>query len=161
MWCLYLFQYFLLTDLIPFTQLDPPKISLPRVSVYDYYFPNETLPKSLLGEEHSLLTDRLLSFLARPVDSHETARTKMEKGCPAYLADQLATPSEMDNGRAFWIEEVNSDEVIRRRAGIVQNLADLAEKGVQIIGKKEGGRGIVLTGGNQVIQTLLASNLSY
>lgn len=150
-WCLYVAHNFLSLRLIPSPHalLSTTILILPK-EVYDQYFPDHTLPRSLRRVEYEDLAERLVTFLARPIHSYEDAKEEMERGCPREVADHLVDQSQLRNERTFWTEEVDKDEVIRRRAGIIQNLADLVGNGTEILGKKGGGRGMVFTGGNKV-----------
>lgn len=62
-------------------------------------------------------------------------------------------PDQYAGDGPFWRDDVDEAEIVRRRADVVRYLSEAVEKGEQVLGQegKTGkGRGIVLTGGNQV-----------
>jgi hypothetical protein len=130
--------------------------SLPRT--YIDHFSDLSLPEPVLY--YPLLAERLDSFLRRPVLSHDEAKSlgDNDRGCPERVAGQLH--ANAGGNEDFW-KELGSDEIIKRRAGVVRWLEDWIVRGEQVIGSLEGGRGIVMTGGNHDTSHRLISVLRH
>lgn len=125
---------------------------LPKI--YASEFPDLKLPPSLRASpKFYALNSRLVSFLSRPVLSHSAASQANLEGCPSELSDKLVNPDQYAGDGWFWRDEIDEEEIVRRRVDVVRYLSEAVERGEQILGQ-EGetgkGRGIVLTGGNQV-----------
>jgi alpha 1,2-mannosyltransferase len=133
----------------PAVALEPlPTIPL----IYEEYFPDGTLPSSLTTPEHHLLAERLIAFLSRPRESYDEATERMHENCPAEVSDKLVNPDQYNGDSGFWMNDVTKEEIVKRRADVVRWLEERVEQGEKIIGSERTGkgRGIVLTGGNQV-----------
>lgn len=122
--------------------------------IYASEFPGLKLPRSLRASpKFYALNSRLVSLLSRPVLSHSAASQANLEGCPSELSDKLVNPDQYAGDGWFWRDEVDEAEIVRRRADVVRYLSEAVERGEQVLGQ-EGetgkGRGIVLTGGNQV-----------
>jgi alpha 1,2-mannosyltransferase len=120
--------------------------------IYEEYFPDGTLPSSLTTPEHHLLAERLIAFLSRPRESYDEATERMHENCPAEVSDKLVNPDQYNGDSGFWMNDVTKEEIVKRRADVVRWLEERVEQGEKIIGSEPTGkgRGIVLTGGNQV-----------
>ncbi|KLT41430.1 hypothetical protein CC85DRAFT_247698 [Cutaneotrichosporon oleaginosum] len=131
----------------------PPDYDLldaPVPEAYRRYFPDLRLPKELRHPELAPLADRLVQFLSRPALSHKDALEANQAGCPADIIDQLTNPALLSDHQAYWIQ-IDANEIIERRAELVQYLAKQVEAGHKVLGTMLKGpdkRGIVLTGGN-------------
>lgn len=130
---------------------DPGDITLPDLpDLYTPYFPTFRLPTALL--HLPLLAVKLHTFLTRPITSHTPESEDEEhRLCPARLSDRLVNPDQLRGDRDFW-RGVDTAEIARRRTDVVKWLDRRVERGEAVLGG-EGvgqGRGIVLTGGNQV-----------
>ncbi|KAK8870048.1 hypothetical protein IAR55_000618 [Kwoniella newhampshirensis] len=128
----------------------PPLLPLPYA--YHLQFPSRTLPKALLTPALYPLASRLVDFLHRPILSHSEAKEGNDAGCPRDLADKLVNPDQYNGDSGFWMDDVTTEEIVRRRADMVRWLEERVDKGEEVLGQdgKTGeGRGIVLTGGNQ------------
>ena len=136
--------------LIP--HLDHSSLSLQALpATYQTYFPSLHLPTSF---DTPLLRDlgrRLDVFLRRPVRSYEEAKDDNERGCPLRLMDQMVPKDQVENESAFW-KALSKEEIVNRRAGIVKELEGQVQQEKEVVwdGGRDGGRGIVLTGGNGV-----------
>lgn len=133
---------------------------LPKI--YSSEFPDLKLPASLLTSPKLYpLSSRLVSFLSRPILSHSDASQANFESCPSELSDKLVNPDQYAGDGPFWRDDVDEAEIVRRRADVVRYLSEAVEKGEQVLGQegKTGkGRGIVLTGGNQVCRFGIAGN---
>ncbi|WWD15658.1 hypothetical protein CI109_100080 [Kwoniella shandongensis] len=135
-----------------FDDSSPPPPLLPLPYIYHTIFPSKTIPKSLLTPRLYPLATRLVDFLHRPILSHEDAKTANDKGCPRDLSDKLVNPDQYNGDSSFWMNDVTTDEIAKRRGDIVKWIAERVENGEEVLGaegKTGSGRGIVLTGGNQ------------
>ncbi|KAL7419528.1 hypothetical protein Q5752_005439 [Cryptotrichosporon argae] len=124
--------------------------SPPLPDSYVRWFPSLSLPPSLLLPAHAPLASRLAALLARPVHAHDTGTALNHASCPSPETDQLVNPDQYDGEHAFW-ERLGEHDVRGRRSQVVGWLADRAASGYRVLGAEDmgGGRGVVLTGGNQ------------
>lgn len=127
----------------------PPKLEVPLPSSYSDYFPDGSLPDSLTAPGLGELSGKLLNFLRRPALSHGDAFEVNNAACPPALSDALVNPDQLKGNRDFW-ERVNEDEIVRRRAELVQYIADRAVTETVVGEAGKGKRGIVFTAGNKV-----------
>lgn len=68
------------------------------------------------------------------------------------MSDKLVNPDQYNGEIEFW-EGIGPDEIVRRRADIVSWMTNIVDRGDFVVaeGNNVGeGKGIVLTGGNQV-----------
>ena len=119
---------------------------------YAPYFPSLALP-SILLDTPSLrpLAGRLSEFLSREGFDKEEWTAQNEAECPRNLGDGLVNPDQYNGEIDFW-EDISAEDIAKRRADIVQWLATRAEGGEDVVASSRTGKGkgIVLTGGNQV-----------
>lgn len=111
---------------------------------------NTKLQPILISSED--LVARLRALLSAPVPSYLDALKENIKTCPREVSDRQVNTDQLEGQRENWAS-VESDDLVRRRLAIVKSLEDLDKEGVQIIGVPGNtgkGRGIVMTGGNQV-----------
>ncbi|KAK4684123.1 alpha 1,2-mannosyltransferase, partial [Tremellales sp. Uapishka_1] len=125
---------------------DNPDLPLLPLDVYGSAFPSLTLPPVFPPS----LAERLVSLLLRPIESHEEAAEKMRQHCPLYLADKIVNPDQFRGEADFW-RQLDKDEIVARRVEMVKFLEEKLGQGKEVVGHESmpGGRGIVLTGGNQ------------
>jgi len=128
---------------------------------YTAHFPTLHLPSVFDTPVYRPLAKRLHAFLARPGFDVAAFRSSSEAGCPRRLSDQLVNPDQYEGEIEFW-DGVDPEEIAKRRADIVNWLADRIAKGEEVVadGKAGEGRGIVLTGGNQVGAWRLETDVS-
>jgi hypothetical protein len=142
------------SDTIPVLQqtaLDLPDLH----DRYSAYFPTLRLPAAFDTPLYRPLAKRLHSFLARPGFDNDAFRLTSEESCPRRLSDKLVNPDQYDGEIEFW-NGIGPEDIAKRRAEIVMWLADRIAKGEEVVadGQSGEGRGIVLTGGNQVSGSL-------
>lgn len=131
----------------------PPDFDLldaPVPEAYGRFFADLRLPKSLRHPDLAPLAERLVKFLSRPALSHEEAVEANHAGCPHDIIDQVTNPALLADHRDFW-KQIDANEIVQRRAELVQYLAKNVEAGEKVLGTTLKGpvtRGIVLTGGN-------------
>jgi hypothetical protein len=115
---------------------------------YLSHIPTLQLPSSLLSDpKYHNLASRLHAFLNRPINNNEIN----ERECPRRLNDRLVNPDQYNGEIEYW-NRVSDVDVIERRSQIVGWLGFWADSEKELVGSDDmsGGRGIVLTGGNQV-----------
>ncbi len=126
-------------------------ITLPNLPAEHYleHFPILQLPDSIL--KLPLLAERLHSFLLRPITSHSSeAETYQQRFCPTLITDNLVNADQFRNEQEWW-RDVDASEIAKRRAGMVKWLERRLALGETLVANENmQGRGIVLTGGNQV-----------
>lgn len=111
------------------------------------------MPSAIVGEPAlQLLSSRLNEFLHRPIESHDEAKERMRTHCPLELSDKLVNPDQYNGDSPFWINEVDREMIIRKRAELVMNLASKVEEGEKVVWEQGlgKGKGIVMTAGNKV-----------
>lgn len=135
---------------------DYPVLPSPQLpEVYADLLPGGKIPRALRSAELAPLAQRLQAFLERPVWSHDESLSLMTDRCPPEVSDLLVNPDQLNGDGDFWKHTVDRDEVVRRRVQVVDWLRERVEQGRKILGDaEEGGRGIVLTAGNQVSSTI-------
>lgn len=129
----------------------PPKLDAPLPTGYAAFFADGNLPEALNDQALAALSSKLTAFLRRPALSHEQALEANSAACPPGLSDALVNPDQLKGEREFW-QHVDADEVLKRRAQLVQYVADQAGTS-KVIGEPTDGkptRGIVFTAGNAV-----------
>lgn len=97
------------------------------------------------------LKERLVSLLLAPMPTYPQFMEESAESCPVDVADHQVNPDQHSGNLEKWMETSNEALGLRRLA-IVQYLEELEkDKKVLLGGLKVGkGRGIVMTGGNQV-----------
>lgn len=123
---------------------------IPLPDEYFNLLTNSSLPESLFP--YPLLARRLHAFLSRPILSHEEAIPSMRENCPLEISDKLVNPDQYNGDGDFWKYEVGKKEVALARISLVKWLESRLDEGEKVVWE-EGlgeGRGIVVTGGNQV-----------
>ena len=133
-------------------ELDHSPLSLEVLpAAYHTHFPSHHLPTTFDTPPLRNLARRLDAFLRRPVLSYEEAREANEAGCPLRLMGPMVPIDQVENESAFW-KALSKKEIVQRRVDIVGELNDMTENMKEVVweGGRDGGRGIVLTGGNAV-----------
>ena len=139
--------------------LDPPSHDYPLLDLaplpsrYFTEFPGLTLSSTFDAPHLQPLARKLHSFLNRPGWDTEQAIAANEEGCPRRLSDKLVNPDQYNGDIGFW-NEIDQREIVKRRAGVVRWLETRIRNGEEVVGMgdlgQHQGKGIVLTGGNQV-----------
>lgn len=125
----------------------------PPATEHKAYIADDELPPTL-SEDPSLagLSERLLDFLRRPIQTHDEAKESMRVHCPLEISDKVVNPDQYNGDSEFWKNEVSKDVIVERRLGLVRWLSEKVEQGEKVVWE-EGlgkGRGIVMTAGNKV-----------
>lgn len=138
----------------PYSTLDITPLPI----IYTPYLPDLSLPPALTP--HIELHNRLHAFLSRPILSHDEALTGGQSGsmrsqCPLVISDRLVNPDQFNGDGNFWRNDIGQAEIVEKRVEIVKWLVDKkVEEGERIVWEDGAGmgrgRGIVVTGGNQV-----------
>jgi hypothetical protein len=148
-------------EVVPIQDPSTPNMEAPTPFVlqdlpieYTPHFPTLQLPSDLLTSPHfHPLATRLHTFLNRPIRTYDEAMRVNEEGCPRRLNDKLVNPDQYRGELAFW-EKVSVVDIVERRSQVVKWMGAWAEReGARGLAGGDGmgkGRGIVLTGGNQV-----------
>jgi len=145
-------QYPSLTNFDTKAEVDNRPLKLPRLSTrYAPYFPDLALPPIFDTPTLRPLAKRLHEFLERPGFDITAAQDLNDANCPVDLANQLVNPDQYNGDIEFWTG-VDTDEMVKRRAGVVKWLEKRVRNGEDVIaiGNSGQGRGIVMTGGNGV-----------
>lgn len=100
------------------------------------------------------LKERLVALLGAPMPTYSQFMEESAKRCPSDVADRQVNPDQHAGQLEKWLSMEN-EELVSRRLGIVRYLERLDKEGTVPLlgdekGKTEKGRGIVMTGGNQV-----------
>lgn len=100
------------------------------------------------------LKKRLVALLGAPMPTYAQFIKESAKLCPLDVADRQVNPDQHAGQLEKWLS-VESEELVLRRLGIVEYLERLDKEGKKpLLGNEKGkmgkGRGIVMTGGNQV-----------
>ena len=139
--------------LLPTSWTAPTSQGLPTLpDTYEEYFPSKTLPTPLLVPSLAPLALRLNNFLLRPARSYADAIDDNRASCPTEVNDLLVNPDQYRGDGEFWREEVTPEVIVEKRASLVSYLVKHSLAGERILDSESmgGGKGIVLTGGNQV-----------
>ncbi|ORY30610.1 mannosyltransferase putative-domain-containing protein [Naematelia encephala] len=121
-------------------------------NVYNDLFPNATLPDLFHTKANRELGKRLSAFLNRPIRSTQAATEINEKTCPPRIVDHLQLPSQnfLFPFDGLW-SQVDEVQIARKRSSLVRWLEGKLEDGELNLEEehgRNGGRGIVITGGN-------------
>lgn len=106
-----------------------------------------------------VLKERLIALLGAPMPTYPQSIKESAKTCPSDIADRQVNPDQHAGNLEKWLS-IDSDDLTLRRLGIVEYMEVLDKEGkVPLLGEKGKagkGRGIVMTGGNQVCINALA-----
>lgn len=92
---------------------------------------------------------KLQSLLTAPLQTYQDAYEENAEACPREVTVPLVNPNRINRRGWFW-ERVRLRELADRRIRIVKYLEDLESRAGRLRAIPGGGRGIVLTGGNEV-----------
>jgi hypothetical protein len=109
------------------------------------------------------LKRKLLDFLARPVRSYEDALARNIERCPLATHDRQVNPDQLKGERENW-RKVSEEDVRKRRQDLVDGLEAAEVQGEEVVAaanNKDGGKGIVVAGGNRVRFTHIYSCTRY
>ena len=99
------------------------------------------------------LRKRLYTLLSAPVLSFPETVEAFARTCPREVADKQANPTQLESNMEMW-STIDHDALVRRRFDIVKYLEKVEARGDPVVWDGKGkGRGIVMTGGNQVSQS--------
>ncbi|SRR5258708_33640086 len=96
------------------------------------------------------LRKRLYALLSAPVLSFPETVETFAKTCPRKIADKQVNPSQFSSHMEMW-STIDNDDLVRKRYDIVKYLEKVEARGDPVVWDGRGrGKGIVMTGGNQV-----------
>lgn len=128
---------------------DTHTLTLPPLDpVYAPTFPDLHLPSVFDTPLLRPLAARLHDLLSRPGLDLAEANAANKRHCPVEIGDSI---SDLRGEIPFW-ESLTKEDIAERRAGVVKWLEGMVESGQEVVanGQSLQGRGIVMTGGNQV-----------
>jgi hypothetical protein len=138
-------------DLIP--KYIPNSLDLkPLAERYDAYFLDRKLPSTFDSPILRPLARRLHEFLGRPGFDVALTQDRNDKHCPLWISNKLVNPDQY-NGEIGWWESIDGEKIAKARANVVNMLRNRVERGDAVVAEGDNagtGRGIVMTGGNQV-----------
>ena len=149
-------------------QKTPSRLDLsPLSALYIPHFPEGRLPEVFDYTHLHPLGKRLHEFLERPGFDLMRAKTDNFAACKVESGFKVDNPEDLISGQLdgeheFW-DDLTAEDIAEKRAGIVKWFEERMGRGEEVVVTSEGitgqGRGIVMTGGNQV--SLGPSSLQY
>lgn len=133
-------------------ELDNKRLALPRLSShYDSLLQHNQLTEVFDTPILRPLAKRLHAFLERPGFDREQAKATNEAACPLELSDKLVNPDQRAGDGEFW-DQMGAGVIAQKRAGVMKWLEERIKAGDEVVANARSGegKGIVLTGGNQV-----------
>lgn len=130
-------------------------LALRRPPLHDHYAPHfadQRLPPAIDQWAYKSLSDRLHTFLSRPVWTHDEGMPIMEEKCPLEIS-KANTPRYFINAKLdYWKTSIGRQEIIDTRVNVVRHLNGLVEEGRDVLGQKRYAhkRGIVYASGDPV-----------